>query len=79
MPFFTIVSPLYNKAKYIEKTIEGVLNQDFKNFEYIIVDDGSTDNGANIVNEFKDERIKLLKQKNQSNKCHNPLLSRGFF
>jgi len=43
MPFFSVVIPLYNKEKYIEETVNSVLNQSFKDFELIIVNDGSTD------------------------------------
>ena len=46
---FSIIIPLYNKAAYIEKAIWSVLNQSIKDFELIIVDDGSTDDGMDIV------------------------------
>lgn len=62
--YFSIVIPLYNKEKYISKTLLSVLNQTFKEFEIIVVDDGSTDNSCNIVESINDSRIKLIKQKN---------------
>ena len=65
MPFFSVIIPLYNKEKYIENTIKSVLNQSFDDFEIIIVDDGSTDKSYQIASSFKNEKIKLLKQKNQ--------------
>ena len=43
MPVFSVVIPLYNKEKYIQNTIESALNQTFKDFEIIVVNDGSTD------------------------------------
>ena len=60
----SIIIPLYNKEKYIQKTIESVLNQDYPYFELIIVDDGSTDSSAEIVESIQDKRVKLIKQSN---------------
>lgn len=61
---FSIVIPLYNKEKSIFSTVQSVLNQNFKNFELIIVNDGSTDNSLNIVKDFNDERIKIIEKPN---------------
>ena len=58
--FFSVITPAYNRAHVIERTIRSVLSQSFDNFEYIIVDDGSTDNTAQIVRSFNDPRISLL-------------------
>lgn len=49
MPFFSVVIPLYNKGNYIENTLQSVLNQSYKNFELIIINDGSTDNSLEIA------------------------------
>lgn len=62
---FSVVIPLYNKEISIKSTIESVLNQTFDNFELIVVDDGSTDASPYIVSEIKDDRIRLIRQKNQ--------------
>lgn len=62
---FSVVIPLYNKELYIQRTIHSVLAQSHQNFEIIVVDDGSTDKSLQIVNSFNDERIKVVKQKNQ--------------
>ncbi len=59
MPFFSIIIPLYNKEKFIEKTIQSALNQTFLDFELIIVNDGSTDGSLELVKVFKDRRIKI--------------------
>ena len=52
-PFFSIVTPVKNGEKYIENTIKSVLNQNFKNFEYIIVDGDSKDRTNFIINKYK--------------------------
>jgi len=62
---FSIVIPLYNKAAYIEKAIQSVLAQTFQEFELIVIDDGSTDGGLEIVQQIKDSKIQLIQQKNQ--------------
>ncbi|MFV0541268.1 MAG: glycosyltransferase family 2 protein [Aestuariibaculum sp.] len=65
MPFFSIVIPLYNKENYIEDTLNSVLNQTFQDFEVIVVNDGSTDNGLKIVEQtlqYK-KHISILSQK----------------
>lgn len=56
-PLITIITVTYNSAKYVRDAIEGVLAQTYKNIEYIIADDCSTDETWNIVSEYKDERI----------------------
>lgn len=61
---FSVVIPLYNKEKEISRSILSVLNQTNKSFEIIVVDDGSEDKGAAVVNNINDSRIKLIKQKN---------------
>jgi glycosyltransferase involved in cell wall biosynthesis len=66
MPEISIVMPAYNAAKYITESITSVLNQTFTGWELIVVNDGATDNTAEIVNSFlSDSRILLI---NQSNK-----------
>ncbi len=60
-PLVSIITPCYNSAKYIGETIESVLNQNYTNWEMIIVDDISTDNTVEVVRNYqkKDERIKF--------------------
>lgn len=61
---FSIIIPLYNKARTIRTTIESVLNQRYPHFELLVVDDGSTDESASIVRLFNDERIRLFEKGN---------------
>lgn len=62
----TVIVPVYNVEKYLERCIESIINQTYKNLEIILVDDGSTDNSGNICDEYakKDERIKVIHKEN---------------
>lgn len=61
----SVVIPLYNKAHTIVKTLNTVINQVYKDFEIIIVNDGSTDNGVKVIQEhFTDNRIRIINQEN---------------
>jgi teichuronic acid biosynthesis glycosyltransferase TuaG len=62
----SIITPMYNGERFIGQTIESVLSQSYTNWEMIVIDDGSKDNGATIVNEYtkKDPRIQLISQLN---------------
>lgn len=59
----SIITPVYNSEKYLRETINSVKKQTFKNWELILVDNGSTDESVKIINEYliDDERIKLIK------------------
>ena len=57
--------PVYNKEKYIKNAIESVISQTFKDWELIIIDDGSVDNSYEICKQFSDERIHVYHTKNQ--------------
>lgn len=61
---FSIIIPLYNKEKYISQTLTSVLNQNYKDYEVIIVNDSSTDNSLEIVKTFNDKRIKIYTKMN---------------
>jgi glycosyltransferase involved in cell wall biosynthesis len=60
----SVVIPLFNKAPHIINSIQSVLNQTFHEFEIIVVDDGSTDGGGDIVERINDSRILLIRQEN---------------
>ena len=63
-PKISVIIPLYNKEKIVERSVNSVLNQSFKDFELIIIDDGSTDNSFKMVESIKDERIRIIVQSN---------------
>jgi len=63
-PFFSVIISLYNKEKHIAATLQSVLDQNFSNFEIIIVNDGSTDSSLSIISGFKDQRISIYSQEN---------------
>ncbi len=62
----SVVVPVYNVEKYLEKCINSILNQTFKNYELILVDDGSTDKSGKICDDYlkKNSQIKLIHKKN---------------
>ncbi len=67
MPLVSIIVPVYNAEKYLEKCLESLVNQTLKDIEIILVDDGSKDSSLSICKNYeqKYENIKVLSQKNQ--------------
>lgn len=65
MPFFSVIIPLYNKEDHIESTIKSILNQAFKDFEVIIINDGSTDESVKKIEPIIDSRFKIINQANK--------------
>jgi glycosyltransferase involved in cell wall biosynthesis len=65
MPSISVIIPLFNKGPYIVRAIGSVLAQTVQDFEIIVVNDGSTDNGGEIVASYRDPRIRLIHQENQ--------------
>jgi glycosyltransferase involved in cell wall biosynthesis len=71
----TVILPVYNAANYLLEAIESILNQSFKDFELIIINDGSTDDSEIIINSILDKRIRYIK--NDGNKGLIYTLNRG--
>lgn len=65
MPKISVVIPLYNKAPHIQRTLDSVVAQNISDFDIVVIDDGSTDNGAEIVERINDSRIRLFRQENR--------------
>lgn len=63
-PLVSIIIPNYNHAQYVSDAINSVLNQHYRQFEIIVVDDGSTDNSREVINRFS-HQIQFITQKNQ--------------
>jgi glycosyltransferase involved in cell wall biosynthesis len=65
MPLVSVVMPVYNGEKYINEAIDSILQQTFNDIEFIIINDGSTDNSLEIIKSYNDERIIIINQENQ--------------
>ena len=65
MKLVSVIIPIYRVEKYIAATVESVLAQTYKNFELLIVDDGSPDKSVEICQQFTDSRIRIIRQENR--------------
>ncbi|NLD93868.1 MAG: glycosyltransferase family 2 protein [Fibrobacter sp.] len=61
---FSVIIPVYNRGSLVAETIESVLNQNFSDYEIIAVNDGSTDNSLQVLNQYKDS-VRIINQQNQ--------------
>ena len=63
----SIIMPVYNGEKYVRSCIDSIINQTYRDFELVIVDDGSSDNTVDVIREFTniDKRIHLIKNKHE--------------
>lgn len=59
-PMVTVLMPVYNASLYLSEALESILTQTFTDFEFLIVDDGSTDESLDIIHSYNDNRIRLL-------------------
>ena len=61
IPLVSVLMPVYNGEKYLREAIDSILNQTFSDFEFLIINDGSTDHSQNIINSYNDSRIRYVK------------------
>lgn len=61
----TVIVPLYNKGPYVGRALDSIAAQTFDRFEALIIDDGSTDDGASVAEHYPDPRFRLIRQPNQ--------------
>jgi glycosyltransferase involved in cell wall biosynthesis len=81
-PRVTVLMPVYNGEKHLREAIESILNQTFRDFELLIINDGSNDNSEKIILSYSDQRIRLINQENNglSNSLNKGInLSNGEF
>lgn len=66
-PAISVVMPVHNGEKYLREAVDSILSQTFQDFEFIVIDDGSTDQSTDILNEYarKDARIRLISRENR--------------
>ena len=65
----TVLMPVFDSGKYLEKSVSSILNQTFSDFEFLIINDGSTDDSLDILSKFSDRRIRI-----ESNDCNRGLI-----
>ena len=59
-PLISVIMPVYNTAPFLKEAIESILNQTEGDFELIIINDASTDNGGDVINSITDSRIRVI-------------------
>ena len=65
-PFFSIILPTFNQANFLKKSLNSIINQSFKNWELIIIDNFSTDETKKVIENFNDKRFRVFKIRNQN-------------
>lgn len=74
-PRITVLMPVYNAERHLREAINSMLDQSFAPFEFLIIDDGSTDRSAEIIESYRDPRIRFIRNKN--NMGITPTLNKG--
>ena len=65
LPLVSVIMPVYNSSEFLRSSLECILNQTYTNFEFIIIDDGSSDNTSQIIESYSDTRIKYIKSEHK--------------
>jgi len=68
-PLISIIVPTYNRAHTIQRSVDSILRQTYKNYEIIIVDDGSTDETKKVLSKYSDKRIRIIYHENNKGVC----------
>src|SRR5687767_7542953 len=63
-PLISVLLPVYNAEKYLRESIDSILKQTYSNFEFLILNDGSTDGSEEIIKSYSDPRIRYSKHEN---------------
>jgi hypothetical protein len=74
-PVITVLMPVFNGERYLREAVASILNQSYGDFEFLIIDDGSTDRSAAIIDSYRDPRVRLVRH--QANLGLVPTLNRG--
>ncbi|MBP2626008.1 MAG: glycosyl transferase family 2 [Firmicutes bacterium] len=74
-PMITVLMPVYNGSLYLREAMDSIIGQTFHDFEFLIIDDGSTDNSMDIINSYKNGRICVIK--NDTNCGISAALNKG--
>ncbi|MBC3539272.1 glycosyltransferase family 2 protein [Rufibacter sediminis] len=75
MPKITVLMPVYNSEKFLREAMDSILQQTFRDFEFLIIDDGSTDRSVEIIQSYTDPRISFYQ--NEQNLGISPTLNKG--
>lgn len=71
-PKVTVLMPVYNGERYLREAIDSILSQTFRDFEFLIINDASTDGSVGIINSYKDPRIRLVHNETNLDRCATP-------
>lgn len=74
-PVVTVLMPVYNARKHVREAVESILSQTFRDFEFLIIDDGSTDSTAELIQSYNDHRIRFIR--NHENRGISSVLNQG--